>query len=194
VWQNLLLVHNFFFAGSLFHFFVVEIFSKKDSLTKTLKKMKKIITGLTVLTGLVATTAFAKSVDPNPSVLRAFQTEFKQASNVEWQERPDFAKVHFNFNGSQVEAYYEFNGELIGTARTILFDQLPLAALKAVENRFPRSAFYEVTEYSKGGELFYMLHVEQGSRKLAVKVLPSGDLSVEKKDQIVKVPYYNRNQ
>jgi hypothetical protein len=144
-------------------------------------EMKKSITGMAILAGLVVTTAFARGVDPNPSVLRAFQTEFKEATNVAWQERPDFAKVHFNLNGSQVEAYYEFDGELIGTARTILFDQLPLAALKAVENRFPRSAFYELTEYNRGGELFYMLIVQQSSKKLTVKLSPSGDVTVEKK-------------
>jgi hypothetical protein len=143
--------------------------------------MKKIITGLAVLSCLVATTAFAEGADPNPNILRAFQAEFKDATNVEWQERPDFAMAHFNFNGSRVEAYYEFDGELIGTARTILFDQLPLAALKAVENRFQQSAYYDLTEYTVEGSLFYILTVQQGSRKLTVKVSPSGELTVEKK-------------
>jgi hypothetical protein len=146
--------------------------------------MKKIITGLTVATGFLATTAFAKSMDPNPIVLRAFQTEFKEATNVEWKDRPDFAKVHFNLNGSQIEAYYEFDGELIGTARTILFDQLPLAASKAVGNRFPQSAFYELTEYIKGAELFYVLTLEHGSKRLTVKLSPTGDLTVERKSSL----------
>src|SRR5215510_5966882 len=145
--------------------------------------MKKIITGLTALTA-TATMAFAKNSDPSPAVLRAFQAEFKDATNVEWQKKPDFAKAHFNFNGSQVEAYYEFDGELIGTARTILFDQLPLAALKAVEDRFPQAALYELTEYNVGAELFYMLTVEQGSKKQKVKLTPIGGLTVEKKSSL----------
>jgi len=143
--------------------------------------MKKRIIGLAVVTGFVVTTAFTNRMDPTPSVLRAFQTAFRDATNVEWQDRPEFAKVHFNLNGAQVEAYYEFDGTLIGTARTILFNQLPLAAFKEVENRFPQSAFYNVTEYMKQGELFYMLTVEQASKRMMVKVFPSGDLTVERK-------------
>jgi hypothetical protein len=143
--------------------------------------MKKSIIGLAVVTGFATKTAFTRSVDPNPNVLHAFQSQFKDATNVKWQDRSEFAKVHFIFNGSQVEAYYELNGELIGTARTILFNQLPLAASKAVENRFPQSAFYDLTEYAKEGELFYVLTVEQESRKLTVKLSPSGELTVEKR-------------
>jgi len=145
--------------------------------------MKKTIIGL-VAASFVTITTFGRDREPNPSVLQAFNTEFKKATNVEWHERPDFAKVNFILNGSRVEAYYEFDGELIGTARTILFDQLPLAALKKIETRFPQAAYYDLTEYDKRGEIFYMLTVEQGSKKLTVKVFPSGDVSVEKKSSL----------
>jgi len=146
--------------------------------------MKKIFIGLTVLAGFVTTMAFAQSADPNPSVLHAFQTDFKEATNVEWQERPDFAKVHFNFNGSQVEAFYQLDGQLIGTARTIVFDQLPLAAVKAIQTRFPEATYYNITEYSKDGELFYMLTVEHRSKKLSVRLSSTGELTVEKKTSL----------
>jgi hypothetical protein len=142
--------------------------------------MKKTIIGL-VAASLLTITAFSRDQYPNPSVLQAFQTDFKHATNVEWQERRDFVKVNFIFNGSRVEAYYELDGELIGTARTILFDQLPVVSLKEIETRFPGSAFYDLTEYDKRGEIFYMLTVEQGSKKLTVRVFPSGDVTVEKK-------------
>jgi hypothetical protein len=145
--------------------------------------MKKIIIGL-VAASFLTVAMFGRNREPNPSVLQAFNTEFKNATNVEWQERPEFAKVSFILNGSRTEAYFEFDGELIGTARTILFDQLPLAALKEIESRFPKAAYYDLTEYDKRGEIFYMLIVEQGSKKLTVRVFPSGDVTVEKKSTL----------
>ena len=144
--------------------------------------MKQTIIGMAA--SFLTITTFARDIEPNPSVLQAFKTEFKSATNVEWHDGPDYVRAIFVINNSRAEAYYELDGELIGTARTILFDYLPLAVLNEIERRFPQAAYYDLTEYDKRGEIFYMLTIQEGSKKLTVKVSPSGDVTVEKKSRL----------
>src|SRR5947208_2653004 len=99
--------------------------------------MKKIIIGLTLLLSLISVTGFATGEEKiSPETLLSFQKEFKHAENVNWTKVEDIARASFNLNGFHVEAYFEANGQLLGTARNILFNQLPLAVVNSIDNRF----------------------------------------------------------
>jgi hypothetical protein len=143
--------------------------------------MKKFIIGLAAVLTLISTTAFAgKNEKINPA-LPVFQKEFKGASDVRWQEGKDAIKAAFVLNDFRVEAYFSFTGELLGTARNVLFNQLPLAVVKEINNRFETAPIYEITEYNTGSDTFYYMTVELTNKKLKIKATSGGDISVIKR-------------
>src|SRR5258706_1376151 len=112
--------------------------------------MKKFLIGLTIATSFISAIAFGRSEEknPNPRTLKTFQAEFKNATNVKWEEGPEIVKARFNLNNFLLIAFFNTDGELVGTARTVLFDQLPLCAMTQISNRFGKSGFYDIVEYA----------------------------------------------
>ena len=143
--------------------------------------MKKFIIGLAAVLTLVSTTAFATGKDKINPALTTFEKEFKGATDVRWQEGTDVIRAAFIFNNFRVEAYFSYAGELLGTARTVLFNQLPLAVIKEINNRYGEVPAYEIVEYSSGTETFYYMTVDLINKKLRIKATSEGDISVEKR-------------
>jgi len=143
--------------------------------------MKKLIIGLAAALTLISTTAFAGEKEKSNPALATFQKEFKEATDVKWQEGKDVIMAAFVLNNFRVEAYFSYAGELLGTARNVLFNQLPLMVIKEINNRYGSVPVYEITEYTLGTDTFYNMTVELANKKLKVKATTSGELSVEKK-------------
>src|SRR5215510_11854776 len=107
--------------------------------------MKKfIVASVTVLT-LISTSAFAGDKEFNPAQ-NTFQEQFKGATDVKWQDGKETIKASFALNGYHVEAYFSYTGELIGTARNVLFNQLPLAVVKEINTRYGAAPVYDIIE------------------------------------------------
>src|SRR5215510_400992 len=109
--------------------------------------MKKILIVFVAAATLLSTSAFAKSEpggDKNNPALTTFQKEFKGASNVIWSESKDAITAAFVLNESRVEAYFDFTGELLGTARSVTFNQLPLSVVKELNSRYESAPIYDI--------------------------------------------------
>ena len=144
--------------------------------------MKKIIVGLTLLLGLASFTAFARGEEKvSKETLLNFKREFKTAENVSWAMADEIATASFSLNGFRVQAYFDGEGQLLGTARAILFEQLPITVISAINNRFDTAPVYEIVEYTRGAETFYCMTVETVKNKLKVRATSSGNISVDKK-------------
>jgi hypothetical protein len=144
--------------------------------------MKKMIVGLTLLLSLASFTTFARGEEKvSPETLLNFKKEFKTAENVSWAVADEIATASFSLNGFRVQAYFDSGGQLLGTARTILFEQLPIAVINSINNRFETAPVYEIVEYTCGAETFYNMTVETAKNKLKIRATISGNISVEKK-------------
>lgn len=144
--------------------------------------MKKIIVGLTLVLGLASFTAFARGEEKvSQETLLNFKKEFKTAENVSWTVGDEIATASFNLNGVRMQAYFDGEGQLLGTARNILFEQLPISVISAINNRFETAPVYGIVEYTRGAETFYCMTVETAKHKLEIRATSSGNLSVDKK-------------
>jgi|SRR5215471_7738240 len=144
--------------------------------------MKKFIIASAAVLTLISSTAFAGH-EFNPAQ-STFQEQFKGATDVKWQEGKETIKASFGLNGYHVEAYFSYTGELLGTARNVLFNQLPLAVVKEIDTRYGSAAVYDIIEYNSASETFYQMTVELPTKKLEVRASAGGDISVEKKTKI----------
>ena len=143
--------------------------------------MKKFIIVFAVASTLIATTAFARpNYGDNPAQV-TFQKEFKGAEDVRWSEGRDVISASFTLSNSRIVAYFNNEGELLGTARNVLFNQLPLAVIREINNRFASAPVYDIIEYTCGGETFYHMDVDTSTKHLKLKVASDGYISIEKK-------------
>jgi hypothetical protein len=145
--------------------------------------MKKFIIAFAGSFILVSTAAFAggggkKSKGGDNPAEATFQKTFQGASDVKWAEDKETINASFTLSNSRVIAYFNYEGELLGTARSVLFDQLPLAVIREVNDRYGSAPVYDITEYTCAGETFYHMVVETPTKQVKVKVTSLGDISV----------------
>lgn len=142
--------------------------------------MKKFIVVSAAVLTLISSSAFAAHKDFNPAE-STFQDQFKGATDVKWQEGKETIKASFALNGFHVEAYFSYTGELIGTARNVLFNQLPLAVVKEINTRYGSAPVYDIVEYNSDSETFYQMTVELPTKKLQISAASGGEVSVVKR-------------
>ena len=129
---------------------------------------------------LIAMMSFAVGVSPEPTaaVLDEFKKEFAAAENVSWDKQEEFDKATFTLAGRRVVAYFNESGKLEGSIRDLLFDQLPLAVMTAVDKKYGSTGILDVREVSNPEGTSYRLTVETKSRKIRIKVSPDGSIAV----------------
>ena len=123
--------------------------------------MKKIflVTGIVVFTAFTTTFAQDNKDDYNAkegretnqdavseSVRNQFTADFPNASNIGFEKTKDFEEVHFNQDGSQKTAYYDFDNQLIGSTVKVSFHDLPAGAQIKILDKYRD---YTVTDVLK---------------------------------------------
>jgi hypothetical protein len=144
--------------------------------------MKKFIIAFAALFILISTTAFAgkgkKAKGGDNPAEATFQKTFQGASDVKWAADKEAISASFILSNSRVVAYFNHEGELLGTARNVLFDQLPLTVIRSINDRYGSAPVYDITEYTCDGDTFYHMVVETPTKQVKVKVTSLGDISV----------------
>ena len=145
--------------------------------------MKKLATVLTAIVMLFATSAFATDGDNvTAKVAAAFKTDFSQVNNVSWEKTSDFYFATFQFNNITVDAAYNEDGELVGTARKIAFTQLPLNVTLQLSKKFGEyKVAAEASELNYEGQTSYYLTVENDKQVVKLKCYSNGEIDVESK-------------
>jgi hypothetical protein len=147
--------------------------------------MKKIKTGLTAIVLLLSISSFA--TDPTtgkvtPIVKAAFEIDFAKASVVNWEKTEEFYFASFLLNDVKVEAAYTEKGELIGTSRSIMAEQMPLnISLTLAEKYSGYQIAGTVTELNFAGETRYYVTVSNEKHTLRLKCFNDGNIEVETK-------------
>jgi opacity protein-like surface antigen len=142
---------------------------KINTKTKT-TVMKKIFFAALIAT-TVFTSAFAADTKKiSARILHNFKYEYSNAADVNWTLRPNFAKASFTMDGKPTEAFYDLNGELIGTSEPITLNDLPVSAKRAIAKRY---AGYDITEairFDGKAENAYYISAENEKEKVIVRV------------------------
>jgi hypothetical protein len=140
--------------------------------------MKKIFVSLALMvTVALTTTVFAKDkLDVNDRVKESFQKEFTGATLVKWQKVQNLQEATFVFYNHAVIAYFNDEGELLGSAREVLFYQLPLAVIKSFDKMFSGTDVVEVLEISNTDGTFYRVTTETQTKRYQVRINANGNV------------------
>jgi hypothetical protein len=118
--------------------------------------------------------------DVDPKILSAFQKEFSFAKNAKWEVKGNLTQVNFLLNEQGVTAWYNSDGELVITARNILYNQLPISVIRTLEKEYAGADLFGITEVNHDNETYYQLRADGKSKKFLLKASPSGNISVLK--------------
>lgn len=139
--------------------------------------MKKIIVSVSCMLAIGLTTAFADNkTDVNSKIKQSFKKEFSGAELVTWTKIEDYQMARFIFYDHAAIAYFNEDGELLGSARNVLFDELPLTVIKAFDNKFADADVTEILEISNTDGISYLATVERKNKRYYVKVSTEGNI------------------
>ena len=138
--------------------------------------MKRIFVSLSFMLVVGSTTVFAgDKTDVNGKIKASFKTEFAGAELVKWDAVENYQKATFLFHDHPVIAFFDEDGALLGSARNVLYNQLPLAIIKSFDKRFAGAKFLEMYEISNSEGTSYGITFETQNKCYHVKVNINGN-------------------
>jgi hypothetical protein len=128
------------------------------------------------------TSAFANDeIKINDKVLSSFGKDFIYAKNVQWRAEGGYLKARFTISDMLTEAYYSEEGEFLGSARNLLFGQLPLSVMHEFNKRFDEASVLSVIEISNDNGTSYRIWLETADKKIKLNASSNGDIVVLEK-------------
>jgi len=142
---------------------------------------KTFVTLFTILTIGIAAALAAGKADIDPKILSAFQKEFSFAKNAKWEEEGNLVRVNFLLNDQGITAWYNSDAELVTTARSILYNQLPISVIRSLDKEYAGAEIFGITEINRNDETWYQIRANKKDKKYLLKASPSGNIIVLKK-------------
>ncbi len=121
-----------------------------------------------------------------------FSSDFKDAKNVEWKRIETYDKASFTTkDGQQMSAYYDIDGNLVGTTQYKTFADLPKNGQKEIEKNYKdysigQVVFYDDNENNDTDMILYGVQFEdqdnyfvelsKGKEKVVLQVSPTGEV------------------
>ena len=68
--------------------------------------------------------------------MRSFKIDFAKAMNVKWVRTPNYDIATFNLKKQELKAYYDSDGQLVGTTEYKTMDDLPDRGVKALKTKY----------------------------------------------------------
>lgn len=138
------------------------------------------------VTALLTVTLFANSfaaapTKVNSAILQNFNAKFKQASGVTWVVTNDYTKAAFTADATDMEVYYNFNGDIIGTSKSISLEELPVNAKRNFAKRFEGYEVKEAIRFEGFDEAAYYISGENEKESIILKVNDNNEVSLFKK-------------
>lgn len=129
--------------------------------------MKKMILTLAIAVSTLG--AFAGEANVTDKVLKAFNTEFTTAKDVQWTIGADYYLASFVYNEKYVNAYYNEEGELMGLTRNITTASLPVSLQAGLKNEYGSYWVSDLVEVTKSEGTAYYVTLENADTKLVLK-------------------------
>ena len=145
--------------------------------------MKKCLLLLPLFLVIIIETSFARSaMNDNPRAEQEFKKYFANVENVKWsKEEGGYLQASFTWANHRTLAFFNSNGELVGSIRGISFSQLPLIVERAVERSYKKALVLEISEITNDEGTQYKLIIEDENKKYVVRLNSFGDVLKKEK-------------
>lgn len=122
----------------------------------------------------------------------SFASEFGNVPDVQWERTEYFDVATFTKDGQKIKAYFDINGEFVGTVTEKTFDDIPAKAKDYIKKKYPDYTIGDVILYTDNPKsesdmlLFgtemesatnYFVELRKDNKRIILKVSPEGDVS-----------------
>ena len=145
--------------------------------------MKKFLLLLPVLFVVTSATTFARfTVEADPRAEQEFKKYFANVENVKWsKEEGGYLQASFTWANHRTLAFFNSNGELVGSIRGMSFSQLPLIVGRSIDKSFKNGIILEISEITNDEGTQYKLMIEDQQKKYAVRLNSFGEVLKKEK-------------
>jgi len=146
--------------------------------------MKKFLLLLPILLVVAMVTSFARSsMNDNPRAEQEFNKYFANVENVKWsKEEGGYLQAAFTWANHRTLAYFNANGEFVGSIRGITISQLPLIVVRTLDKNYNKAIILEISEITNEEGTQYRLIIEDERKKYLLRLNSFGD--VVKKEKV----------
>ena len=147
--------------------------------------MKKIILSFAIAAAVLSSSfTYAAKNDPSLKAKQAFVTQFTQVGDVEWttMNNAGVYQAKFTFNNESLQAFFNEEGEFLGTTRQIVKSQLPILVVTELNKQYADARVVSIFEFSKQDGLDYYITITNSKGASIIKATGNGELSLYKKN------------
>lgn len=127
--------------------------------------MKPIFFAILMMISFFAQTSRAANPELTSTVVRAFETYFSDAENVQWSPAGNLMKVTFTVQDHNRFAFYNAQGELVVTGKYMTVTQLPKSAQKRLAEAAKGYKVTEVFEIDDEQNSKYYATIDNGTEE-----------------------------
>lgn len=135
--------------------------------------MKKLLFSTLIAVSLISSAFGAPVKKVNYRISSAFEATFPHVTNVEWDVTAAYAKATFVLNNKNTEAFYNPEGEFIGTSQAINVDELPTAVKRTFAKKYGTYTVKEAIQFEGNEETSYFISAENDKKSIILKVVGS---------------------
>jgi hypothetical protein len=110
-----------------------------------------------------------------------FEMDFRDASNATWKVFASYAQVEFTVDDKKVTAFYDNDGELIGSSYKISLNDLPTRAKRTFAKKYSDYPVTEAVRFEFKDHISYFISVVKEGASEIVKVDDAGVISTVQK-------------
>ncbi|WP_176146277.1 PepSY domain-containing protein [Parapedobacter luteus] len=93
-------------------------------------------------------------------ILNRFETEFRNARDVEWERKPGLYEVEFEIGPWEHKVHYDRDGMKVYHDREIGADQLPLMVKDAIRRKYPGCSLKDMKHIDRKGQITYEVEIK----------------------------------
>lgn len=129
-----------------------------------------------ILTCMAAFLLMASILLANPrkttvpeSVASEFNNHFSYATEVQWEGWGNYYKATFREYDHTMYVFYSDNAELMGIAKNVLPDKLPILLQAGLKNKYPEFWIIELAKYVIAEKTGYLVTIENVDEKIVLR-------------------------
>ncbi|MCD8739664.1 hypothetical protein LT679_03530 [Mucilaginibacter roseus] len=144
--------------------------------------MKKLLV-IPAIIGLLVTGAFAadkkvkedddKNANVSYAVVNQFKSDFRDAENVTWTVTETTQKAEFTLDGVKMTAFYNLNGDYMGTTKQVAYKAISARAQKEIASRYKDYTVGQVIELNSGDGIQHFVDLKSSKDEILVRVAPT---------------------
>ncbi|WP_345209294.1 hypothetical protein [Mucilaginibacter gynuensis] len=142
--------------------------------------MKKLLI-IPAIIGLLVTGVYAadktkvadKEDEVSYAVLNQFNADFSDAKNVKWTVNSNCQKAEFVVDGVKKTAFYNLQGDFLGTTQAVEYKKVSARAQKEIANKYKGYVVSSVIEMSNDESTEHFVDLKNDKEELLVRVSPT---------------------